>query len=603
MTTPPSCSQPPPAKRPRPDDPPSARSSAIQARNLDTEDKNNYGTLSQAESSPDVNSIDNINAAHLESNHSPTDKTDAVADDNASDIDVDSNDSVDSADARDALFAFQSALEADVAAGTSLSDAVRSFFGSLDDTVPTANRRRLRALNLAEPIVSALASEPALNKDIHTVAEMCRTIYELMEPTIRALRSSRRRLKLNLTDLSDVVQLISDAERIVVLAGAGMSVSCGIPDFRSTGGLYEVVSDQYNLPDPQAIFDLVEFRSDPSLFYSFAKHIMPAPHVHPSPTHCFVAELAKRGKLLRVYSQNIDGLERRAGVPDEKLVLCHGSFLSGTCMSQTCRANFPAEVFVEDVMSGTVPRCSRCEERAMKKQKKGGWRRDGGMDDDESDDDDDDEAKGVVKPDIVFFGEKLPQRVEDSLEDDVYKADLVLVLGTSLKVDPVARIPRFFRDEVPRVLVNRELVGYDFDVELMGDCDAVIHHLQKQLKWDEEGEHDVKTDGGKANVGSKMGNENVEKRLDGNVKDGKVNINDGDMVEELERMEFIKPRRFLFKGANASLQEVSDEESEDEGQVDRGRTGGQAGVSVEQGCDRENRNGAGDRDSDNDGGD
>lgn len=323
----------------------------------------------------------------------------------------------------------------------------------------------------------------------------------------RTLPVQRLRLDLNIQGIKDVVKLIEAAENIVVLSGAGVSVSCGVPDFRSAGGIYETVLERFDLADPQAIFDLTEFRLNPNLFYSFAKDIMPSESLRPSPTHLFIAELDRRGKLLRNYSQNIDGLEHRAGISPSRLVLCHGSFLTATCMLRTCRKQVWGSLILDDVKAGKVPMCQFCSATAARRR---------GSESDDDGDDDASEWASVMKPDIVFFGEGLPDSVANNLEHDAPVADLVLVLGTSLQVAPVAHIPRVFLDDVPRLLVNRELVGDNFDVELLGNCDVVVAELCRKLGWTSGGATEVESDG-----------DGAEKAV----------------------YEFRHPRRFLFAGA------------------------------------------------------
>ncbi|CDF40336.1 unnamed protein product [Chondrus crispus] len=168
----------------------------------------------------------------------------------------------------------------------------------------------------------------------------------------------------------------------------------------------------------------------------------------------FIAELEARRKLLRNYSQNIDGLERRAGASEERVILFHGSFLTATCMRASCRASFCGSEIAVEVAAGTVPFCWKCVHG---------------------------KKRSVLKPDIVFFGENVPKNVRDNLETDALRADLLLVLRTSLEVSPVARIPQYFQYQVSRILVNREIVTYDFDVELFDTCDSVVAELRKAL--------------------------------------------------------------------------------------------------------------------------
>ena len=115
-----------------------------------------------------------------------------------------------------------------------------------------------------------------------------------------------RRKKLpDINTLTDVVELIRKSQKIVVLTGAGVSVSCGIPDFRSRDGIYaRLAVDFPDLPDPQAMFDIHYFRKDPRPFFKFAKEIYPG-QFEPSPCHKFIKCVESQGKLLRNYTQNI----------------------------------------------------------------------------------------------------------------------------------------------------------------------------------------------------------------------------------------------------------------------------------------------------------
>ncbi|VDP84888.1 unnamed protein product [Echinostoma caproni] len=128
----------------------------------------------------------------------------------------------------------------------------------------------------------------------------------------------------------------NDVKRIVVLAGAGISTASGIPDFRTPGsGLYDNLA-RFDLPWPEAVFDLEYFYSDPKPFYVLAKELYPSGRYRPNVAHYFIRLLHEQSRLLRVYTQNIDSLERMAGIPEEKLVEAHGTFLTATCT--VCRA-------------------------------------------------------------------------------------------------------------------------------------------------------------------------------------------------------------------------------------------------------------------------
>ncbi|OWZ15338.1 NAD-dependent Histone deacetylase sir2-like protein [Phytophthora megakarya] len=269
---------------------------------------------------------------------------------------------------------------------------------------------------------------------------------------------SRPREKLDTVNtLQDVAKLLRSSKKIVVLAGAGISVSCGIPDFRSENGIYSRLGE-YNLPNPQCMFDIEFFRSNPRPFFAFAKELFPKSSGFtfvPSPSHYFLKLLEEKGKLLRIYSQNIDMLEHAAGISHERAVLCHGSFATATCLS--CKQMYPNDAIREDVLNQQVPMCQSCNA-----------------------------PDGIVKPDIVFFGESLPRRFHDSIKSDEGEADLVLVMGSSLKVNPVRSIVGRFKKDTPMILINREPVGrpHKFDVELLGYSDEIVQELCRLLGWD-----------------------------------------------------------------------------------------------------------------------
>ncbi|MCL4117565.1 UNVERIFIED_CONTAM: hypothetical protein GTU68_039309 [Idotea baltica] len=129
-------------------------------------------------------------------------------------------------------------------------------------------------------------------------------------------------------------------KNIVTMAGAGISTSAGIPDFRSPeSGLYNNLS-KYNLPHPEAIFDLDYFESNPKPFFVLAKELYPGAF-NPTPSHHFIKLLHDKGLLLRHYTQNVDTLEHIAGIPIEKLVEAHGTFRTSHCMS--CKKAYEQE--------------------------------------------------------------------------------------------------------------------------------------------------------------------------------------------------------------------------------------------------------------------
>lgn len=274
-------------------------------------------------------------------------------------------------------------------------------------------------------------------------------------------------------DLQGVAQYIKehDVQRVVVMCGAGISTSAGIPDFRSPGtGLYDNLQ-QYKLPAPEAIFTLSYFRKRPAAFYRLAKEMWPGRY-HPTPCHFFIRLLHEKGMLLRCYSQNIDSLEQLAGLPAEKLVAAHGNFDAAHVIDTEPEKEVDIQEVKEEIERG-----------------ESGWRslreRHGGL----------------VKPKIVFFGESLPDRFLSLHADDLQKCDLLIVMGTSLAVGPFNSLVGHAAPSTPRLLINRDPVGlftelrrgFRFhlkaelngrDVFYRGSCDAGARDLAAALGWE-----------------------------------------------------------------------------------------------------------------------
>ncbi|KAG8328475.1 NAD-dependent protein deacetylase sirtuin-1 [Homalodisca vitripennis] len=174
---------------------------------------------------------------------------------------------------------------------------------------------------------------------------------------VSMLSEPPRRMRLrHINSLNDVIQLLNTCSRIIVLTGAGVSVSCGIPDFRSRDGIYSRLAVDFpNLPDPQAMFDINYFRQDPRPFFKFAREIYPG-QFKPSPCHRFIKMLERQKKLLRNYTQNIDTLEQVAGI--ENVVECHGSFATASCT--VCGHKVTADDIRTDVFQQKIPQCPVC---------------------------------------------------------------------------------------------------------------------------------------------------------------------------------------------------------------------------------------------------
>jgi len=174
------------------------------------------------------------------------------------------------------------------------------------------------------------------------------------------------------------------------------------------------------------------------------------------------------------FTQNIDNIESSAGIRPEKLVHCHGSFATATC--ETCRLKVKGEDIYEEIHKGVVPKCKMCIANAhrlhlggargkrkrtsngLHKPKSKPKKREEWEDSSEEEEDVAAAVAGVMKPDIVFFGEDLPNEFHERLiNHDKDKVDLVIVIGTSLKVAPVSEIPGFLPPNVPQIFISRDV--------------------------------------------------------------------------------------------------------------------------------------------------
>ncbi|XP_075153850.1 sirtuin 1 [Haematobia irritans] len=283
-----------------------------------------------------------------------------------------------------------------------------------------------------------------------------------------------RRKKLSYVNtFEDVIDLLKKSKNIIVLTGAGVSVSCGIPDFRSSDGIYSRLAKDFpNLPDPQAMFDINFFSKDPRPFYKFAREIYPG-QFKPSPCHRFIKMLEQKQKLLRNYTQNIDTLEQVAGI--KNVIECHGSFSTASCTK--CKYKCDADTIRADIFAQRIPVCPQCQPNVEQSV-------------DASQPVSEMELRmivenGIMKPDIVFFGEGLPDEFHTVMGSDKDKCDLLIVMGSSLKVRPVALIPSSIPNNVPQILINREQLHHlEFDVELLGDGDVIINQICHRLGGD-----------------------------------------------------------------------------------------------------------------------
>ncbi|KAJ5567416.1 hypothetical protein N7535_006722 [Penicillium sp. DV-2018c] len=364
-----------------------------------------------------------------------------------------------------------------------------------------AYRRRLHEIGKAAFVEETIIRETVTAKKLCTAFGIAPPAFLEGAPdeayhSLLAIALSRefsRRPKLpQYNTVDDAVRLLHESKNIIVLTGAGISTSLGIPDFRSKDtGLYAKLA-HLGLSDPQEVFDIHVFREDPGIFFSIAKDILPTEKKW-SPTHGFIRLLQDKGKLLTNYTQNIDNIEANAGVSPEKIVQCHGSFATATCVK--CRFKVPGKAIFDEVREGNIPYCTACKERIAaeelksqglkRKRSSNGQQKDRKISDSSDEDDYEIPTPGVMKPDITFFGEDLPDEFgQRLLHQDRELADLVIVIGTSLKVAPVAEVPGIIPRNVPQIYISRTPVTHtEFDIDLLGDCDVVVSELSRRAGW------------------------------------------------------------------------------------------------------------------------
>jgi NAD-dependent histone deacetylase SIR2 len=310
-------------------------------------------------------------------------------------------------------------------------------------------------------------------------------------------REISRRVKLpEYNTVDDAVQLLKKSKNIIVLTGAGISTSLGVPDFRSEGGLYSRIKQDFGLEDPQEVFNIELFREDPTIFYRVAKDLLPSTDSF-SPTHAFIYFLQQNGLLLTNYTQNIDNIELKAGILPEKLIQCHGSFGTASCIK--CGHRVQGDSIFPQIRAEEIPRCALCLQTlcaakgsAGMKRKRSNNReprkrsRNYDHDSDSTDEDDNIVEAGIMKPDIIFFGEALPDEFRHRLmKHDKDLVDLVIVIGTSLKVAPVSDVIPYLSMDIPQIYINlNPVTHFQFDIELLGSCDVVVAELCRRAGWD-----------------------------------------------------------------------------------------------------------------------
>jgi NAD-dependent deacetylase len=238
-------------------------------------------------------------------------------------------------------------------------------------------------------------------------------------------------------------ELIRQAQHMVAFTGAGHSTSSGIPDFRSAGsGLWEK-------DNPMLVASIWAFRLNPRTFYNWIRPMVKTMlDAVPNPAHVALASLEEMGFLQVVITQNIDNLHQRAG--SRRVLELHGHMREATCIR--CYKVIPIDPALElSVIDGKVPHC---------------------------------ECGGVLKPNVILFGEQLPIQVLNASVAEARRSDLMLVAGSSLEVTPAADIPYLAVQEGAKgIIVNFDPTGFDplADVVIHGDVADVLPRIVKAV--------------------------------------------------------------------------------------------------------------------------
>lgn len=226
--------------------------------------------------------------------------------------------------------------------------------------------------------------------------------------------------------IDELQKMIDDAYHIVFFGGAGVSTASGIKDFRGKNGLYREKDYPTDLP-PEYMLSIDLFKSNPKMFFDFYKDKINCLDAKPNVIHKYLAKLEKEKKLEAIITQNIDGLHQKAG--SKNVLEIHGTVYKNHCID--CGKSYSAEYVFN---SEGIPKCS---------------------------------CGGIIKPDVVLYGEQLPASFVVAM-DYINKSDLLIVAGTSLTVEPAASLVRMF-DGKHLVIINGSLTVYE------GKADLVIH--------------------------------------------------------------------------------------------------------------------------------
>jgi len=242
--------------------------------------------------------------------------------------------------------------------------------------------------------------------------------------------------------IKQAAEMIEKADYPVVLTGAGISAESGVPTFRGESGLWK----KY---DAEAAVSITGFRRDPEPFWNFAQELLLENDVQPNSGHKVLAELEDLGIVKKVITQNIDFLHQRAG--SKEVLELHGTLNKATCLK--CDKKYDWQDLVPIIKAGNVPECDNCK-------------------------------SNKIKPDIVFFGERLPEGPLNQAWEAAERSDLMIVIGSSLAVYPVASLPSVAKENGGKLIYINADSGqqdYLFDLIIKGKAGEILPKMLKLI--------------------------------------------------------------------------------------------------------------------------
>lgn len=247
------------------------------------------------------------------------------------------------------------------------------------------------------------------------------------------------------TELTTLTKYIKESNNIVFFGGAGVSTESGIPDFRSKNGLYNQHDVNFAKYQPEYLLSKDCFQDEPKVFYEFYRQKMDVRNYEPNTTHKVLAKMEAKGRLSGIVTQNIDGLHQKAG--SKKVYEIHGTTQRNYCIK--CKMEYHPDFLFNT--KEIIPKC---------------------------------ECGGLIRPDVVLYGENLPEEAVKNALNAIESADCLIVGGTSLQVYPAAAFLTHFTGE-HLIIINNEKINVplnpDTDMMIVDSLGSVFAEIEKMI--------------------------------------------------------------------------------------------------------------------------